>query len=90
MVETKDELSEVENQHRIIMMYIWLALRFPHFDQVEYANQQKDICETIINGALHRLSGRKKSFIIEPKTAKEPQETKTIATIINSSRDDEY
>jgi Mitochondrial degradasome RNA helicase subunit C terminal/Suv3 C-terminal domain 1 len=67
-VSTKEELNALETQHRIVMLYLWLAMRFAHFEQVELASELKGTCEDLINEALHRLHGSKRNKYLAPKS----------------------
>ncbi|KAI8916077.1 P-loop containing nucleoside triphosphate hydrolase protein [Gorgonomyces haynaldii] len=58
-VPTKEALYLLEVQHRIIMLYLWLAQRFPSsFDQPSDALFHKHECERAIEKSLERF-GRK-------------------------------
>lgn len=58
VIKTKEQLKEAEITHRVISLYLWLALRYPvYFDQLENARDLKMQCCAIVNGALLNMQG---------------------------------
>lgn len=86
-------LRREETNHKIVMLYLWLAMRFPHFSEVALAKCLKDECEERINNFLESFSSpstgslKKDVKIIDVDGKNDPVAT-TPST--QSSREDEY
>ncbi|KAJ2998029.1 ATP-dependent RNA helicase supv3l1, mitochondrial [Globomyces sp. JEL0801] len=58
---TSKSLQALEVDHRIIILYLWLSIRFPEaFPDIEYAKILKKEKENAINSALMSIGFRKK------------------------------
>jgi hypothetical protein len=90
--EVRENLRHFETQHQIIMLYIWLSMRFSNFDQIELASRLKVQCEDLINDTLSLIYDGKNVEFMQHGTSRMKQFNQKINKDYSSnvSRDDEY